>query len=56
MFQTFEIFWKYIEKYACVEGGAHLPVAHALCLLSTQEWQFGGSPPFFGAKSYFFVT
>ena len=26
--------------YACTEGGAHLPIAHALHLLSTQEWRF----------------
>ena len=26
-----------LDKYVCAEGGAHLPIAHALCLLSTQE-------------------
>ena len=31
--------WKYIE-YACTEGGAHLPIVHALRLLSVQKWRF----------------
>ena len=46
-------------KYACAEGGAHLPIAHALRLLSTQEWRFVGwrgvPQYFFGAQSHFFV-
>ena len=28
-------------EYACAEGGAHLPIAHALRLLATKELRFG---------------
>ena len=32
---------KTLENIAFASGGAHLPIAHALRLLSTQELQFG---------------
>ena len=29
------------KNIAFARGGAHLPIAHALCLLSTKELRFG---------------
>ena len=35
-----------ISKYACAEGGAHLPIAHALCLPEpTKKNKSEGVPP-----------